>query len=142
MIYIYKLVEKDNEIINELVDTWNDGKFKNSDKKMGQDEVIDYYNNSYYFTTDSNIKNPEIEFDPMARNPEGHKSKIEKVKINKSELSKVVNVGAESGEPGFAFIPQVYDNKKPEDKSVDESSTWMKKVQKDLEKELKQFYGD
>ena len=64
-----------------------------------------------------------------------------KLEINKSELSKAINVNTESGESGYTFTPQVYD-KKIEDKVVTESSIWIKKIQKDLEKELKVMYGD
>ncbi len=50
---------------------------------MNRDEVIDRYNNSYYFTSDSDVKDNEINFDPMGKNPDGHKSK------NKKEIDKV-----------------------------------------------------
>lgn len=69
-------------------------------------------------------------------------SQPKKVSISKSELSKAVNVGAESGEPGFVFIPQVYDNKKLEDETAKDMESWLKDIQKDLEKELDKFYGE
>lgn len=118
MIYIYKVnIDDENEPL--LVDTWNN-KFEISSKKMDRDEVINTYNNGYYFTSEK---------------------KIEKISISKSELSKAVNVGAESGEPGFAFIPQVYDNKKLEDETAKDMESWLKDIQKDLEKELDKFYS-
>ena len=58
-----------------------------------------------------------------------------KVSISKSELSKAI------GNPEFVFTSQKYD-KKVEDKVVTESSIWIKKIQEELEKELKQMYGD
>lgn len=66
----------------------------------------------------------------------------EKIKINKSELSKAVNLGAESGEAGFTFAPPSYDkkNKKYEDKVVTDITSWVKESQKTLEAELKRFY--
>lgn len=66
----------------------------------------------------------------------------ETISINKSELSKAVNVGAESGESGYTFVPQSYDkkDKKYEDSVVTDITTWVKESQKTLEAELKRFY--
>ena len=67
-----------------------------------------------------------------------------KVSINKSELSKAVNVSAQSGESGYALIPRSYDkvNREFEDGVVDEMNNWIKDREKNLRSELKDFYGD
>ena len=68
----------------------------------------------------------------------------EKVLINKSELSKAVNVSAQSGESGYALIPRSYDkeNREFEDGVVDEMNEWIKDREKNLRSELKDFYED
>jgi hypothetical protein len=58
MIYIYKLVERDGEITNEQMDTWDDGKFSKLSKEMSREQVINKFNRGYYFT--SEIKNDAI----------------------------------------------------------------------------------
>lgn len=125
MIYIYK-VNTDDEIKPDLFDVWKDGKFLKSGKKIDKDEVINTFNNGYFFTS------------------EDKKIKInnEKILINKVELTKAVNLGAESGEAGFTFAPPSYDkkNRKYEDKVVTEITSLMKESQKTLEAELKRFY--
>ena len=67
MIYIYKIniADENNPM---LVDTW-DGKFTISQKKMDHDEVINTFNNGYYFTSEKNQK---------------------KIIIKKSEIIKIV----------------------------------------------------
>lgn len=66
--------------------------------------------------------------------------KSTKISMSKSEFNKAVNVGAESGESGYAFAPAVYD-KKIEDKTVDAMNAWVKESQKTLESEIKRFYN-
>ena len=65
-----------------------------------------------------------------------------KVSINKSELSKAVNVSAQSGESGYALIPRSYDkvNREFEDETVNSMKLWLKDAQKNLEDEIKKFY--
>lgn len=53
MIYIYELIKKNNEITNELIDIWDNGKFKNSSKKMNRNEVINIFNSGYNFTSET-----------------------------------------------------------------------------------------
>lgn len=71
-------------------------------------------------------------------------NKKEKVSISKSELSKAVSVGAESGESGYAFIPTVWDakkKKKEKDKTVKEMTDLLEEQKKKLEAELTKLYG-
>lgn len=66
-----------------------------------------------------------------------------KVSINKSELIKAVSAEAQSGEPGFAFIPTAWDEKKrkkEEDDSIADITKWAEDAQKTLEDQLKDFY--
>lgn len=116
MIYIYEY-NKPNPI-----DIWDDGQLKLSGNKLDHDEVINMYNNGYYYTSEKN------------------KSTKNKISISKSELVKVVNVGAKSGEPGYAFIPTVHDQKY-EDETAKLMSDLLKKSQEELEKEIKRFYN-
>ena len=52
MIYIYRLIEKDGDMTNELLDTWDDGKFKKSDTEMDRKDVLNEFNRGYYFTSE------------------------------------------------------------------------------------------
>ena len=52
MIYIYRLIEKDGDVSNELLDTWNDGKFKKSNVEMDRENVLNEFNRGYYFTSE------------------------------------------------------------------------------------------
>lgn len=67
-----------------------------------------------------------------------------KVKIDKFELSKAVNVGSQSGEAGYALIPRSYDkeNRKFEDGVVSNLDDWIRDREKNLKIELKRFYED
>ena len=89
---------------------------------------------------------PEIEPllpDPQIIIPE-KEEEIEKISINKLELSKAVNISTQSGEAGYAFVPRSYDkeNRKDEDKLVDDMNKWIRDREKNLKGELKQFYED
>lgn len=113
MIYIYK-VNVDDENNPLLVDTW-DNKFKISTKKMNREEVINNFNNGYYFTSEK---------------------ETEKISINKSELSKAIN-----SQPKY-LIPKSYDkqNRKFEEETVNMMNDWMKDAQRSLEDELEGLY--
>lgn len=52
MFNIYKLVEKDGEIISEQIDTWNNGKFGKLSKEMSRKQVLDKFNCGYHFTSE------------------------------------------------------------------------------------------
>ena len=56
MIDIYRLIKKDGSVIPSHVDTWDDGKFKNSSDKMDHKEVLDTYNRGYYFTSEIKLE--------------------------------------------------------------------------------------
>ena len=111
MIYIYK-VNIDDENNPLLVDIW-DNKFKISSKKMNREEVINNFNNGYYFTSEK---------------------EIEKVSINKSELIKSNHADFP---PSLSYDKE---NRKFEDKVVNDMSDWIKSCEKNLKDELKQFY--
>lgn len=68
-----------------------------------------------------------------------------KISINKYELSKVINVGVQSGEAGYALIPRSYDKKKrqkDEDATVIDMQKWLEDQQDHLEDELKKLYSE
>ena len=68
----------------------------------------------------------------------------EKISINKSELSKAVNVGGQSGESGYTLVPISHnkENREFEDNVADEMNQWIKYHEKNLKAELEQFYTD
>jgi hypothetical protein len=59
-IYIYELIKKDGEVISKHIDTWNDGKFEKSSKKMDRKEVLENFNRGYNFTSEED-KSKKIE---------------------------------------------------------------------------------
>lgn len=52
-IYIYELIEKDGEIVNQKIDSWDNGKFGKSKTKMTREEVLTNFNRGYNFTSET-----------------------------------------------------------------------------------------
>ena len=71
-------------------------------------------------------------------------SQTKKISISKFELSKAVTANAQSGEAGYALIARSYDkeNRKFEDKVVNDLDEWIRDREKNLKNELKSFYGE